>query len=344
MRSRASTGLFEPETSLSQRPQDYEEWYLYYCGLCDEVLAVSRRLINPRKMCLVFNDCPRCGFELERVLRCEVSRIPAGTGLFPNPTFSRTDCITYTPNKAAVKVSSGSVLPHDLQSNLATGIEALDQALVLRFGQLAVLQGAASHILSLLLCVRALLPQPLGPDTDAVFVDGGNLFDTYTISRYLIEHGFDPRGVRGRVHISRAFTFHQLSSIVTEKLPVFVDRLDAKLVVVSDITQLYCDPDVKDEQEACTSFAKTVRFLGDFAEQRRVLVVATALKPRNRRMDSILFHTAHVSAELHDREALTQLTLEKHPFIPPRRASFPLAGASSQTLLFSQSPKSSTSF
>src|SRR5208337_4011420 len=105
------------------------------------------------------------------------------------------------------------------QSDLTLGIEALDKILGLRFGQFVDLQGKPSHKLSSLLCVRATLHEPLGPNSDVIFVDGGNIFDPYLVSQYSIEHELDAKTVLERIHISRAFTFHQNATPPTEKLP-----------------------------------------------------------------------------------------------------------------------------
>jgi hypothetical protein len=142
-----------------------------------------------------------------------------------------------------------------------------------------------------------MLPGPLGPDSDVVFIDGGNMFDAESISYHEINHELAPAEANRRIHLSRAFTYHQLSSLITEKLPTALGRFDAQLAVVSDITQLYCDPDVRDKSEAQETFARDVKFLAELAEKRQVLIVATATRPRNHVMDNLLLGEAHVSVE-----------------------------------------------
>lgn len=217
------------------------------------------------------------------------------------------------------------VVSREPQPDLTTGIEILDKMQVLRFGQFAVLQGKPSHPLSLLLCVRAVLPKPLGPNSDVLFIDGGNIFDAYSISERSVEHELDSERVLERIRISRAFTHHQLTMLITEKLPVALDELDAKLVVVSDITQLYCDPDIQgeDKLDALRIFEKTARFLRALAEQKHALIVATNLHSRNSHMDKILLHGAHVSVKLEDRDTFIELTVVKHPRIPQLKAAVP---------------------
>ena len=187
---------------------------------------------------------------------------------------------------------------------------------MLKLGQLVVLQGRPAHDISLLLCARAIASPNL--NSDVVFVDGGNLFDTYAISNYSIILGQDLEKIRDRVHLSRAFTHHQLAQLCGEKLASAIKEYSAKLAVVSDITQLYCDPDVRDTREALDIFTKSVKFLATLAEQSNALTIVTNLESRNNRMESSLLRSAHAFAKLEDQNSSTKMTVVKHPFMVQR--------------------------
>lgn len=216
-------------------------------------------------------------------------------------------------------VKVDSLLIDTRQPDLTFGVEALDNALRLNFGQFIAFQGEPARVMCTLLCVRAMLPQPLGPDCDVLFIDGGNSFDPYAISDSSVEQGLDTEKVLERLHVSRAFTHHQLASIITDKLPSAIRKFSAKLVVVSDITQLYCDPDVRDDdkEDALRIFAKTARALRMFARQYECLIVATNLEPRNFLMDRALTRAAHVLVSVEQKIGLTQFSL-KSPNVPSR--------------------------
>jgi hypothetical protein len=217
------------------------------------------------------------------------------------------------------------------EPDMFIGMEGLDRILRLRFGQFVVLQGDPSHDLSLLLCVKATMPEPLGTDSDVLCVDGGNIFDAYLISKYSIEQELDSEKVLERIHLSRAFTYHQLTSLLTEKLPSAMDAYGAKLVIVSDMIQLYCDPDIRgaDKLDALRIFANTVRFLRTIAEQKHALILATSLQAINQRMNRILLCSAHLSAKLEDRGTFTELNVIRHPSLPHMKASVPKPGVQS---------------
>src|SRR5207249_9916591 len=96
-------------------------------------------------------------------------------------------------------------------------------------------------------------------DSDVVFVDGGNGFDVCTVSLHAFSLELDQEKTRLRIHLSRAFTHHQLSGLITERLAGAIDECAARLAIVSDITALYCDPDVKEKREAFDLFSKNIR-------------------------------------------------------------------------------------
>ncbi|HYU87520.1 MAG TPA: hypothetical protein VEL52_02330 [Candidatus Bathyarchaeia archaeon] len=317
METRHIIDPLQPKTWQIDQIEKGSEGYLYHCILCDEALVLSKQQINPRKIELVFDGtCPSCGFELDRVLGCRASLLPAGRRLLTSLKCRDPELLREPDDQIEYQTRRGSNLPRDVQPGITTGIESLDKALILKTGQFVFLEGEPSHTLSLLLCVRATLTQ--GLDSDVVFIDAGNLFDTYTISQHIVNLGLESSRVQQRIHLSRAFTHHQVHSLIVEKLTSALDQYGARFAVVSDITALFCDPDVREEKEALDIFRKSVQFLGKTAEQRNMLIVATNQKTRNKAMTDALMQTAHVSARLKDKGAYTQLIIARHPFTPQK--------------------------
>jgi hypothetical protein len=331
MGTRHTTEPLQSKTwQLDQDPSS-AQGFLYNCSLCDENLVISKLFINPRKILLSFvNVCPGCGFELDKTLKVQTSTLPSGRRFLTNPACKDPEQLIEPGDSFEATMSRGSTLLRDVRSDLPSGIELLDETLVLRFGQLVTLQGEASNSLSHLLCVRAIYPLPPGLDSNVVFVDGGNVFDTYTVSQHAFSLRLDQEKTKLRIHLSRAFTHHQLSGFITEKLARAIDESDARLAVVSDITALYCDPDVKEKREALDLFSKDIRSLAALAENRNMIIVVTNLQSRNKTMDDVLARTAHVSAILHDKGAHTQLTITRHPFLPTGESE--IATLDNQTL------------
>jgi hypothetical protein len=314
-----------------EQDQSSAQGFLYSCSLCEEVLVLSKQFINPRKIQLAFsNICPGCGFELDKTLKVLTSTLPLGRRFLTNPACKDPEQLIEPGDSFEARLSRGSTLLRGIRSDLPSGIDLLDETLVLRFGQLVTLQGEASNSLSHLLCVRAIYPLPPGLDSDVVFVDGGNVFDAYTVSRHAFSLRLDQERTKLRMHLSRAFTHHQLSGFLTERLAPAIDECDARLAIVSDITALYCDPDVKEKKEAFDLFSKDIRSLATLAEQRKMIIVVTNLQSRSKAMDDVLARTAHVSAILQDNGAHTQLTVTRHPFLPTGKTE--IATLDNQTL------------
>jgi len=195
-------------------------------------------------------------------------------------------------------------------------------------GDFAVLHGTTAVLpLSLLLCVRAQLPPQLGGlGTDVVFVDGGNTFRLYNISRLAQIHQIDSQNVLERIHIARAFTAYHLASLLMDKMAVTVERLRARLVIVSDIAGLFLDKDIPDE-EARRVFSHVTGYLSNFATENGVALVATYL-PRKASQRNLYLHTltcsrANVVASVRQGKHGREFVLEKHPRLLLGYAEFP---------------------
>src|SRR2546425_1328325 len=280
------------------RPEEGIPGHLYYCGLCDEALVLTAQEILHRRVILVFdNTCPGCGFELENNLKRDPFKVLDITALYTNTKCSVPDSVVTPADPFTPSLVRCSRLMRNLRPSLTTGVEYFDRVLVLRKGQLVSLHGEPSNSFSLLLCVRATLPEPDGLDSDCIFIDSGNMLDSYAIDHYAEILDLDQRKMHERIHLSRAFTHHQMDSLIT-RLRNGIDLYDATLTVVSDMTLLYCDPDVKDRKESLNLFTKGVRLLRDVAEQTETIILTTILQSRNRRMENMLIRAAHASARI----------------------------------------------
>lgn len=316
MQTHGTVEPFQQKTWQLDEPSNGIEGHLYYCLLCDEVLVLSEHEIHPRKIWLVFNDaCPGCSFQLQNVLSYRPSILPAGRRLLTNLKCADPQVFLEPDSPVEQQARRVSTLPRDLGPQITSGIETIDKTLALKRGQFAYLQGEQSHSLSLLLCVRATLPPPLGLESDVVFIDAGNLFDSYVIAQHCINLGLQSTKVERRIHLSRAFTHHQVYNLIMDKLDPAVQKYNAGLAVISDITVLFCDPDVRDKKESLDIFRKSLCFLAETAERRNIVILATNLKTRNKTMEEALNNTAHVGAEMKDKDNYLDFKIRRHPFM-----------------------------
>ncbi|MCW3980674.1 MAG: hypothetical protein NWF11_04285 [Candidatus Bathyarchaeota archaeon] len=145
-------------------------------------------------------------------------------------------------------------------------------------GNFTVLCGSSETLsLSMLLCVKAQLSYHLGGlKTKVIFVDGGNTFRLYEVSYIAQLHKLNPRKVLERIFVSRAFTAYQMTTLVFEKLQAAIDNFGSKLVIISDIGQLYSDKDLP-QREAIYVFNQLTAYLSKFARENHVIILATHL-------------------------------------------------------------------
>ena len=222
--------------------------------------------------------------------------------------------------------------------SLSFDIEELDRLFgELRRGQLVFFHGSRmSHVLSELLCVRSLLPHiDGGLDSSVVFIDGGNIFDPYLISETARLFSLDPEETLRNIWVSRAFTSHQLTALITEKLPEILDREDSKLVIVSDIAALYCDSDIG-TLEAKTTFNHITLSLWNLARENNLLLVTTSLSSRGerkRRLEQYIHGRADIAARVEAGNPHVKVTLEKHTSKPETSISLFVGEPIAQYLL-----------
>jgi hypothetical protein len=195
-------------------------------------------------------------------------------------------------------------------------------------GDFAVLYGSPSVIsLTSLLCIRAQLPVQLGGlGSNVVFIDGGNTFRLYKIARLAQLHQLNPREVLERIFISRAFTAHQLTSLILDKLEETVKNCNAKLVVISDIAGFFLDNDIPRE-EAQRVYSQIVSYLSSFARKHQIILIATYLpysgNKRNSLLQEMTCARANTVLSFSKTEYTREVTLEKHPFFVLGTAELP---------------------
>jgi hypothetical protein len=197
-----------------------------------------------------------------------------------------------------------------------------------RTGDFAVLYGSEAVLsLSSLLCVRAQLPPQLGGlGSNVVFIDGGNTFKLYQITRLAKLHQLDPKQVLDRIYLSRAFTAYQMTSLILQKLEDAVKNCNAKLVIISDIAAMFLDKDVQDE-EAKRIFSQVATRLLNFAREQGVIVVATYPphqdSQRNLCLQTLTCGRANVVLAFKQTKYEREIFLEKHPAFTLGSAELP---------------------
>ena len=218
-------------------------------------------------------------------------------------------------------------VPSQLQLSLnIENIDSLFKGFIL--SDFAVLHGT-STVQSLLpsLCVRAQLPYQLGGlGSNVLFVDGGNSFRLYDVSAFAQTCELDPKEVLERIYVSRAFTAYQLTSLVFEQLQKAIKKYDSKIVILSNLAQLYLDKDIP-KKEAQEVFLQVTSYLAEFVKKNRVILVTTHpprfWSKRNRFFEEVLCRRANVVVAIKKFRNRQHFVLEKHQKFKLGKAEFP---------------------
>lgn len=109
---------------------------------------------------------------------------------------------------------------------------------------------------------------------NVVFVDGGNSIDLYTIASLSKRAGLKPDDVLSKIMVARAFTAYQLDSIISDRLCDVIHRYEPTLMVISCITDLLMDRDVR-EKEAITILRRSLSIIEDITREHNLITMVT---------------------------------------------------------------------
>jgi len=160
-----------------------------------------------------------------------------------------------------------------------------------------------------------------------LYVDGANTFDPYILSRLAKDAGQPPKAILQRLHLSRAFTCHQLETLIAERLPSAIARYRPGLVVVSGWSHLFHDENVP-AREAFRILQHTGRRLRSLAEVGQPILAThpeEPATPRLRPLGEILARAATTVVRLREEEGEVLALQEKPP--SPHGPHPPLLGS-----------------
>lgn len=184
-------------------------------------------------------------------------------------------------------------------------------------GEFAVIYGSPSLTsLTALLCVRAQLPTQLGGlSSNVIYIDCANTFSTQQISRFAQSNHMNPTIVRQRILNFSAFTAHQLTSLIIEKIEEKIAATNTKLVVISDIAALFLDNSISKE-EAQRAYSQIINNLTHLAKKHQIIVIATYPSKqgsiRNIALKEMTLSRADTVLSYYKASYTSELNLEKH--------------------------------
>ena len=165
---------------------------------------------------------------------------------------------------------------------------------------------------------RALAGEPV------LYLAGANVFDPFLVGRLARASRVAPAHVLQQIHVSRAFTCHQMVRLVTDCLPLALRTYDARFVILAGPLDTLYDQSVP-EPEAMRLFRAMTEALQDMAGHGiQVLCVSPLAPPESggrSKFVAALRAQAHRVIDLHEAE--DGLWLQEEGVPKPRRWMIP---------------------
>ena len=117
--------------------------------------------------------------------------------------------------------------------------------------------------------------------------DGANAFDPYVVSKFARREGLTPEDLLKRISVARAFTCHQLATLVRERLePLLLPKPPALVVLLGPCTMFF-DEDVPGE-EAALLFRKTLARVEEMSRKGVFFLMSQSFSGYNKKRGALL--------------------------------------------------------
>ena len=181
------------------------------------------------------------------------------------------------------------------------------------------------HLTSIL-CVR----HAFDTGGEVVFVDGGNSVDPYGMASLAKRFGMSRLYVLPRIHVARAFTAHQMATLILDVVDKKIEETGAGLLVLACLPELFLDEDV-DYDEAHQLFMRCLKKVREITENRGTVTLITnaglAKLYRRKRLRRSLYESVDKVVRMqHCRRGLEIVLPEKglkelYKPVPPNQAT-----------------------
>jgi DNA-directed RNA polymerase subunit RPC12/RpoP len=237
--------------------------FQYFCLACHTILGETATPIDLTNS----EECPKCGSLLsETIQRVEQEQQQQHDINIRFPRFHKAD-----------------------SSRLNFDIMALDRILQFRVGESVCIMGVHSGILRDRLCVRSLLSERYGGfnSPNVIIIDAGNNSDVYQCVNFARQYGMDITSVLRRIIVSRPFTIYQLANLIIYELPKIVEKLDTRIIVISDLLHLFLQDPQTDVEESKYLIRQITESIRSFLNN--LLVITTLQNTQCSPYERILF-------------------------------------------------------
>jgi hypothetical protein len=143
--------------------------------------------------------------------------------------------------------------------------------------------------------------------------DGANSFDPYVVSKFARKEGFPPEELLRRISVARAFTCHQLATLIRKRLEPFILPGTSPLVVFLGPCTVFFDEDVPGE-EAALLFRRTMAKVEEMSRKGVFFLLSQSFSGFNKRRSFLLEELGRASdavLKLKSSADVLQVALDK---------------------------------
>jgi len=174
-------------------------------------------------------------------------------------------------NKVIHQIEAEALLKPDIV--VLSGIKELDALLGgFKAGEITFIDGDSRHIsnISNMLCVNTYRTF----HSSTIYIDGGMCTNPYKIAEYARKMELDQKHILKNVHLSRAFTVHQLTTLVQKMLEPAIKRYQPQTLIIGRLPVLFLDSDIKSD-EAQTLLKENLREIKEITKKHNIITVFT---------------------------------------------------------------------
>ena len=151
-------------------------------------------------------------------------------------------------------------------------------------------------------------------EKDSIYIDAGMCADPYKISSFARKLELDSKKVLESVHLSRAFTVHQLTTLIQDRLEDAIKRYKPKTLIIGRFPIFYLDSDVK-EKEAQTLLRSNIHKIKELTVKYGLVTIFSNLDKRmqssKRNVKNILYKNADEIILLKETDFATRVEVPK---------------------------------
>ena len=138
--------------------------------------------------------------------------------------------------------------------------------------------------------------------------------DSYKIAKYARKMETDQRKTLEHIHISRAFTVYQLSTLIQDMLESTIKRYKPQTIIIGRFPIFYLDSDVP-EREAQTLLRSCLHKLRELTTKYNLITIFTSLDKKmltnNRNVRNIIYEKVDEIILMKEVELATRVELVK---------------------------------